>query len=60
MSPALAGGFFTTSAMWEAPTTLLGKSYCVHFTDEKLKALQLYLIVHPSRWQSWNWKPTSA
>ena len=48
------------SAMWEAPTTLLGKSYCVHFTDEKLKALQLYLIVHPSRWQSWNWKPTSA
>ena len=27
------------SAMWEAPTTLLGKSYCVHFTDEKLRLL---------------------
>ena len=37
-SPALAGGFFTTSATWEAPTTTLGRFICVtffYFTDEE-------------------------
>ena len=27
MSPALAGGFFTTSATWEAPTTRMSRNY---------------------------------
>jgi len=26
MSPALAGGFFTTGSTWEAPTLLIGHS----------------------------------
>ena len=37
-SPALAGGFFTTIATWEAPTTTLGRFICVtffYFTDEE-------------------------
>ena len=28
-SPALAGGFFTTGATWDAPLTLRGDNYCV-------------------------------
>ena len=34
VSPALAGGFFTTSATWEAQTVV----YYPHFTGEKIEA----------------------
>ena len=33
MSPALAGGFFTTSATWEAPLRS-GRLHYFHFTDQ--------------------------
>ena len=59
MSPALAGGFFTTSTPWEAPRSciLLYDS----FTQSSVPALKTLcpLPVHPSLPDS-PWQPTGA
>ena len=40
MSPALAGGFFTTSATWEAPFT------CFYYFMCKSICMYMYKVIH--------------